>query len=228
MVLFFPTALFAPNDVDFDIERRTISGGTALNGEEDVVATDGGGRWGGVFADFYLDDPAVGKAYRALSALSDGGAAAFAVPFCDHRYQPSDGGRQTVPHSDETPFSDETEYSQGESAVTVAVGAALRATTLVLAGLDTMGDPLIGGETFSIDHPIFRYRAYRVATVEGPVITFRPPLREAVPAGTEVSFDPVCMMRVEGEMRSPITLGGFLDAPALRLVEHFPGPGGYE
>jgi hypothetical protein len=227
MVLVFPTALFAPNDVDFDIEKRTVAGGTALNGEEDLIVTDGGGRWAGTIADVYLDDPIVGKAYRALSALSDGGATPFAVPFCDHRYQPDSSARATVPHSDGTPFSDDTEYSQEGSGVTVAAEAALRATTMVLAGLDLMADPLVGGETFSIDHPTLRYRAYRVATVEGAVITFRPPLRESVVAGTEVSFDPICMMRLEGEMRSPVSLGGFIDAPPIRFVEHFPGPGGY-
>lgn len=227
MVLVFPTGLFAPNDVDFDIEQRVVSGGTSLDGGEDVIATDGGGRWGGTLADFYLDDERVGKAYRALSALSDGGARAFAVPFCDHRYQPVGIGNADAPHSDGSLFSDDTEYSQGGGGVTISAAAPLRSTSLVLSGLDSIGGELIGGETFSIDHLTMRHRAYRVATVNGNTITFRPPLREAVPTGTAISFDPMCMMRVVGDMRSPISVGGFIDAPALRLVEHFPGSEGY-
>lgn len=224
-MLIFPTCTFAPNGVDADLARRTVSGGVALSGAEDLIGTDGGGRVTLEFQDFYLDDPAVAGAYRALSTLSDGGVTPFFVPFCDARHQPTNG-RVSVPHSDGASFSDESEYQQGDASAVTAAAAPLRATTITLTGIN-FPRPLHGGEWFSIDHPTYRHRAYRVGMINGDSITFRPPLREAVPAGTPLNFaDPLCTMRVDGDMRSGSTLG-YAEAPSLRFVEHFPGPEGY-
>jgi hypothetical protein len=221
----FPICLFSPDGVDADIDRRTVSGGTALSGEEDLIATDGGGRVFVEFSNFYLDDPQVALAYRALSAGSDGGATPFVVPFCDSKHQPTIG-TITVPHSDDTPFSDDSEYEQFDASAVVASDAALRATAMTLTEIELARD-LVGGEWFTIVHPVHGDRAYRLIEVDGPAIKFRPPLREAVTAGTAVDFaNPRCVMRLDGEMRSPVTLG-FADGPGARFVEHFPGPGGY-
>lgn len=222
----FPTCLFAPNDVQVDFERRTISGGEAISGEEDLIATDGGGRVFAEFADPYLDDPKVAKAWRAIDAYLDGGAVPIIVPFCDGRHQPTLGPVNTV-HSDGTPFSDESEYVQGDAYGQVAADAALRATTLQLSDL-ILPEALVGGEWLSIDHPTMRWRAYRIAEVVAfdagtATVKIRPPLREAVTAGTAVDFaEPRCVMRVENGLPSPTSLG-FVNAPAVRFVEDFSG-----
>lgn len=226
----FPTCLFAPEGQEADIEKRVVSGGTALSGEEDVIETDGGGRVFVEFTDLYLDDPEVALAYRALSALSDGGATPFIVPLCDARHQPTNG-LLTVPHSDGSTFSDETEYEQADSEASLSADAALRATTLVL---DIAGLPraLLGGEWLSIDHLVHRHRAYRIAEIveqsaTSATVKIRPPLREAATAGTDVNFaDPLCVMRVDGDMRSP-TVMGYAVGDRVRFVEHFPGDEGY-
>lgn len=222
----FPTCLFAPNGVEADIERRVVSGGTSLSGDETLIGTDGGGRVFAEFSEFYLDEPEVALAYRALSVIAEDGLVPLFVPLCDARHQPT-VGHMTVPHSDGTPFADEALYQQQDGGVVTTAGAALRATFLAIQNV-SLARPLLGGEWFSINHPTLRHRAYRVATVEGGGITFRPPLREAVPAGTALNFaDPLCTMRVDGAMRSPSSMG-YAEAPALRFVEHFPGPAGYE
>lgn len=228
MLKLFPTDLFAPEGVEADIDRQTMSGGTSLSGAEDLAQTDGGGRVFAEFGSFYLDEPEVALAYRALSALSDGGVTPFIVPLCDCRHQPS-SGTVTVPFSDDTPFSDETEFAQSGTSVTLAADAALRATTIQIA-IETLPRELLGGEWFSIDHTVHRHRAYRIAEIveqdeTSATIKFRPPLREATEAGAAVSFEPRCVMRVDGEMRSPTSFG-YPDA-SLRLVEHFPGVEGY-
>lgn len=221
MLKLFSTSIFAPDGVEADLERRVISGGTALNGEEDVIATDGGGRWFFELTEPYLDDVAIGRAWRALSAYLDGGATPIVVQICDCRYQPA-GGYALVPHSDGTPFSDDTEYMSGAGGTTVTVDAALRATSLELADITALGDVV----RFSIDHPTLRHRLYQVTEIDGSTIRFRPPLREAVAAGTEISLELRCVMRLDGDMRSPTTLS-FMDSPGARFVEHFPGEGGY-
>lgn len=223
----FPTCLFAPNEVQADLERRTISGGEAINGDEDVIATDGGGRVFVEFGDPYLDDVATAKAWRAIDAWLDGGATPIIVPFCDTRHQPTVGSVSTT-HSDGTPFSDETEYTQGDAHGELAASAGLRATTLHLENL-VLPEVLLGGEWLSIDHTTMRWRAYRIAEITAydadagtATVKVRPPLREAVAAGAEVDFsNPRCVMRIEGGMPSPTTFG--YASGAARFVEDFTG-----
>lgn len=226
MPKLFSPSIFAPDGIEADLERRVISGGTALNGEEDVIATDGGGRWFFELTEPYLDDVPVAKAWRASAAYLDGGARPIIVSLCDCRYQPTSGFSQ-VPHSDGAPFSDDSEYTQGSASVTLAASAALRATSIQVE-IESLPEDLIGGEKFSIRHATMLDRWYEIAEVrDDGWLTIRPPLREATPAGAELNFDdPRCVMRLDGEMRSPTTLG-FIDSPGARFVEHFPGSEGY-
>jgi hypothetical protein len=223
----FPTCLFAPNDVQADLERRTISGGVALSGDEDLIAADGGGRVFVEFGDPYLDDIAAAKAWRALDAYLDGGARAIIVPFCDGRHQPM-RARISATHSDGTTFSDETEYAQGDAHAEIAEAAPLRATTLHLKNL-VLPEDLVGGEWLSVDHPTMRWRSYRIAEITAydaeagtATVTIRPPTREAVTIGEPVDFsEPRCTMRLDGEMPSPTSMG--YASGSARFVEDFSG-----
>jgi hypothetical protein len=228
----FPTCLFAPDDQQADIERRTISGGESLSGDEDLIQTDGGGRVFYEIGNPFLDDVPAALAWRALDAYQDGGSRAIIVPFCDARHQPTNG-RVDVPHSDEATFSDETEYSQGDASAEIAAVADLRATAIELRNL-VLARNLLGGEWLSIDHPVMRWRAYRVAEIleldadAGTAkLAIRPPLREAVSIGEAVDFtSPRCVMRLDGSMPSPMNMG-YTGSTGARFVEHFPGPEGY-
>lgn len=223
----FPTCLFAPNDFQADLERRTISGGESLSGDEDQIATDGGGRVFVEIGDPYLDDDRIALAWRAMDAYLDGGARAIIVPFCDGRHQPW-AESINVPHSDDTTFSDETEYVQTGAHGLIAQPAALRATVLYLDTLDLPRD-LLGGEWLSIDHPTMRWRSYRIAEVlefdaeaRTAKVSIRPPLREAVTEGEDVELaKPRCTMRVEGGLPSPTSMG--YASGSARFVEDFSG-----
>lgn len=222
-----PTCLFAPNEFQADIERRTISGGEALNGDEDMIATDGGGRVFVEIGDPYLDDPEAALAWRAVDAYLDGGSRAIIVPFCDGRHQPG-GSSVDSPHSDGSVFSDEAPYTQGDARGEISEPAALRATIVSLRKLSLSRD-LIGGEWLSINHPTMRWRAYRIAEIleydaaAGTArVSIRPPLREAVMTGEGVDFSkPRCTMRLEGGMPSPTSMG--YASGAARFVEDFSG-----
>lgn len=216
----FPTGLFSFSDQEIDIERQTLSGGTSIDGEEDVVAVDGGGR---VFADFSggaLVDKAQRMAWRALAAIIEEGATSLIVPFCDARHQPYSSA-QHVPHSDDTPFSDGSLYTTGGTA-DIVDAAILRATSLNLSLAE--GISLGGGEWFSIEHPGKGWRAYKVRTIDetGTTVTFRPPLREAVGAGDLVELkQPRCLMRLRPQTRPPTGTSHFgaLGEAAIRFVE---------
>lgn len=223
----FPTCLFAPNEFQADLDRRTISGGEALNGDEDLIATDGGGRVFVEIGDPYLDDADIALAWRALDAYLDGGARAIVVPFCDGRHQPW-AESISVPHSDDTTFSDETEYVQSGAHALVGADAALRATVIQLKDID-LPRALLGGEWLSINHPTMRWRAYRIAEILAydadagtALISVRPPLREAISEGEDIDFaKPRCTMRVDGGLPSPTTIG--YASGAARFVEDFSG-----
>lgn len=216
----FPTALFAFDDQEVDIERRRLTGGTSLSGEEDEIQIDGGGR---VFADFAngpLLEREVTLTWRAVKTLLDEGAV-FIVPFCDKLHQPY-GNEHLVPHSDGTPFSDDTEFEGGGPRASLAAPAALRATTVqIFKEFDPL---LIGGEWFSINHPGKGWRAYRIATVEAQgettaTIGFRPPLREAAEEGAEIDFaNPRCLMKQQGATSTRTEIGRYGEA-AIRFVE---------
>lgn len=216
----FPTCLFAPNGTEAFLERRTISGGTSINDDETLIGTDGGGRVALTLQDFDLDEPEVARAWDAIDAWMDGGLRPMIVPFCDAVHQPAlffDG----VPHSDGTPFSDESLYETPGTDVSLAVDAPLRATVIQVDVASLNGDPL---GWFSIDHATWRHRAYKVAeiiaqTATTATISIRPPLREATVAGTAIDFaSPRCVMRIDGEMRAPRTMG-YADGQPLRFVE---------
>lgn len=220
----FPTCTFAPNGTEPYIDRRVISGGTSLSGDETLIGTDGGGRVVLEMNDFDLDEPEVANAWDMLDALMDGGLVPMAVPFCDGRHQPAyffDG----VPHSDGTPFSDESLYETPGSDVTLAVDAPLRAAVLQINIALLDGAPR---GWFSIDHATWRHRAYKVAEVLAvtpttATIRIRPTLREATAAGAELDFaNPRCTMRLDGEMRAPRTMG-YAEGQPLRFVEDMTG-----
>lgn len=214
----FPTRLFRFNESEVGIERQTLRGGVSLAGEEDVISADGGGR---VFAEFSngpLIDRSPTLAWRAFLARMEEGVVPVIVPFCDARHTPYVGAPHRVPHSDDTPFSDETLYVGGGAPnATLTSNAALRATTIAFAISDER--LFQGGEWFSIEHPTKGYRAYQITSVntQGNV-SFRPPLREAAAIGTVVNFSaPRCLMVQDGRSRSQ-KQGRYTEA-AIRFIE---------
>lgn len=213
----FPTCQFGFFEMEADIERVTISGGTSLANVEDMISTDGGGRVFCEFADAELVDREKVLAWRAIKTMLDEGVTEIVVPFCDPRHQPVNTPIEGVPHSDGSPFGDDSLYASGGGNGEVAAPAALRATSLTFTG--TTEKPLIGGEWFSIQHPNKSHRAYRIGRIAGSTLTFRPPLREAITAGEVINFrNPLCLMRVEGRPGNRLQLGRITPA-AIRFVE---------
>lgn len=221
MLATFPTCQFSFAMREMIVRSNVISGGTALNGEDTVIVTDGGGRWVAEYQNAPLNTREKVLSWRALRALLNSGTRPFIFPICDARHQPV-ASRQRVPHSDGTPFSDDSLYSSGDCEVYAAAGSPLRSTSMAL-NIVQLGKPIIAGERFSIEHPTWSHRLYEIATIDGDEITFRPPLREAVTAGTELNFsDPRCVMRLSGDMSAPLN-GPRFATGSLMLVEDMTG-----
>lgn len=187
--------------------RRTgnvVDGGESLSGISDDNETTGGGFLVAEFSNGSTRDKAGGNAWRAVTDL-DGGEVLIVMLCAERLFQPV-GAFQEVTHSDGTPFDDDTPYVGGGLSFETTADAALRATSLQITG----AADLIGGELFSIEHPNWGWRAYRIRAIQSGVISFRPPLREAVPAGTELEFyTPRCQMKMKGSSGNETTIGKY-------------------
>jgi hypothetical protein len=134
-----------------------------------------------------------------------------------------------IPHSDGTLHSDGTGYAQSAiDAVTDPDTAyPLRATTMRIEM--RVGATLVGGESFSILHPGMGWRLYEIGTVDylddgvTADITFMPPLREAIPASTQLEFDrPRCLMRLGGPNSMDLSVAPWtFNVASVDFVEAF-------
>ena len=221
MLATFPTCQFSFATREIAVQQNVISGGTSLNGVETVIATDGGGRWAAEYGNAPLNRRDKIMSWRAARAMLEGGAVPIIFPICDARHQPV-AFRHHVPHSDGSPFSDESLYESGDCDVICFVDAPLRATSMVME-FRSLGRPIVAGERFSIDHPSWRHLLYEIKATDGVTVQFRPPLREAVSAGTEINFsDPRCVMRLNSDMAAPLN-GPRSATGSIILVEDMTG-----
>lgn len=213
------------------LSGNVITGGLSIGGQSQATRSDGGGLWRWSFNRIWLRSPDQLRAWRALRGhLKDGGQPMI-VPFCDLRHAPRplvDGvpalPGPAVPHSDDTYFSDETGYVTPLIEAHVVGAVALRAVTMTVEIV--VGEPLRGGELFTIVHETHGPRLYLVEEVEDlgggqQTIIFSPNLREAIEDDTALDFDnPRCVMRsVRGSM--PLTTSGRTAFVSVSFIETF-------
>ncbi|MBI1179099.1 MAG: hypothetical protein GC201_00975 [Alphaproteobacteria bacterium] len=208
----FDPGQFNFDDQDIRIALQSTSSGTSLSGIEEPIVTDGGGRLIAEFKNGTLLSREQNLLWRAMTAAMDGGATPVIVMFCDARHQPL-GSPSYVPHSDDTPFDDDSLYSGGGySDIESAQNKALRSTTMRIKINSTEKD-IIGGEWFGIEHATWGWRAYNVISITKFSgiqydIEFRPPLREAIVSGDVLDFNrPRCQMRVAQATSNPLSMG---------------------
>lgn len=204
MAIVFPRKLLMETDHDWNLSGIEMNAGRGTYSPSVSVRTDGGGFWTASLNNIRFPDTTYTLLWRALRQATSNGVVPFVVPRNDTSFAPLPNGAELgpLPHSDGAFFDDKTGYYQPAIDIEIATDAALRATTLVLA--INSSAPLIGGEAFSIEHSTMGWRMYEIATVEVSgdiqpyaVVTFNPPLREAVTAGTYVEFDrPRCIMKL--------------------------------
>jgi len=169
----------------------------------------------------------------------DGGAQPIVLPMCDLRHAPIpliNGQRifhvDDVPHSDLSPFDDDTPYQHNIQTTIIATGDGplpLRATSIAIRV--TQGGMLKPGQYFSIDHPTVGPRLYRITDTFGitPDVTqaiceIRPPLREATTGNTPLEFNhPACVMRLASVDAMDLTLQmRKYGTPTVNFIEAFP------
>lgn len=221
----FPRALLREQSHSWNLVGTVMAPGQNAQSVSSVVRSDGGGFWSCVMTDVSLSgiNGANLKSrerikvstllWRAVRQICDGGVNSIVVPRNDALFRPYPAGASafgTIPHSDGSLFSDGSGYYQPVISVTTIGPAALRSTSLVLSIVHC--GQLLGGESFSIQHPTKGWRLYEIGTVDmvdddRAIVTFMPPLREAVADGADVEFDrPCCTMRLAKPSSMDLTI----------------------
>jgi len=223
MTPLWPLGVLKPQSVTFEIAPRTLAGPSSVSGVAQVVASDAG-IWKATYSNLIINtrkrEPVL--AMRAISALLEGRVHPILVPMC-RGYQPYapewKGLYDPVPHSDDSPFSDGSEYQSSVIDVTLASNIPVRGTTANIA--IHVAHEIQPGQHFSIGERLYRIRTIE-HTGEGAVtITFRPPAREAATIGTRLEFDfPVCRMRLASDNEMDLALDyGRWSFPSVNFIE---------
>ncbi len=200
-ILVWPHDVLIPAENYPNIVPFTRTGGRALGGAKPSVRTDLG-FWTIDYVGILLHSPAQLRVWEAIKDILSGSSGRIAVPIWVQQSAPWAGGPRvgyepspTVPHDDDTPFDDGTEYEQGAISIET-VGETLIGATVITLRAIAAGDDL-SGVFFSYEHAL--YRTGRVVSVDGNDWTMRisPSIRQTIPAGATLEFDiPTCLVRL--------------------------------
>lgn len=219
----WPRAVLKPKRANFNIASRSLAGPSSISGVSQIMASDAG-IWKATFADIIIKrSSSAVLAFRAISTLLEGRMHPILLPRCG-AYQPYEANWrqlvQGVPHSDGTPFGDASLYRTRSIDIRLVSNIPLRGTAanvvLVAAGF------LHPGQDFSIGERMYRIRTVQMTGDNTAAVTFRPPAREAVAAGSEMEFDnPVCRMRLasDAEMDLDLDMTAPWTFPTVNFIE---------
>lgn len=221
--ILWPRSVLKPKRDPFNIAPRTLAGPSSVSGVSQVSASDAG-IWKATFADIIIKRGTASiLAFRAIANLLEGRMHPILVPRCC-AYQPFDPDWKDllnkVPHSDTSPFSDGGLYRSRAIDIRLTSNIPLRGTTANIAIV--AAGQLQPGQDFSVGERMYRIRTVQMTGANTATITFRPPAREAVAAGTEMEFDrPVCRMRLatDAEMDLDLDLVAPWSYPTVNFIE---------
>ncbi|WP_421565906.1 hypothetical protein [Ochrobactrum sp. EDr1-4] len=221
--ILWPRSVLKPKRDPFNIAPRTLAGPSSVSGVSQVSASDAG-IWKATFADIIIKRGTASiLAFRAIANLLEGRMHPILVPRCC-AYQPSDPDWKDllnrVPHLDTSPFSDGGLYRSRAIDIRLISNIPLRGTTANIAIV--AAGQLQPGQDFSVGERMYRIRTVQMTGANTATITFRPPAREAVAAGTEMEFDrPVCRMRLatDAEMDLDLDLVAPWSYPTVNFIE---------
>ncbi|MGE3874089.1 MAG: hypothetical protein AB7F74_14135 [Parvibaculaceae bacterium] len=187
MTLVWPIGVLTPQTIGRPYLARSTTGTTAISGEEQVVVSPAA-RWMIRYLNITANRRGKIIAHDALEVILEGRANPILVPLCEGSRRPfATGGPFTVPHSDNTPFSDSTEYVSPSISVIANGAAAQGATSMGMTVVD--GSDLEPGQHFTIGERLYRIRLITAQAGSDHVVTFRPRLREAVADAARIDFE---------------------------------------
>lgn len=222
----FPIHRLTPQTVKADPAPRVISGGVSISGDEDVIETDGGGRWVITFSGISLNHVWREQMWSAWSSYLRGGARAVLVPVYSLRTAP----RPIAGHSPMRPSGIVTDDDVFPTSLSFAspyiVARAnslvpLRGTTIHITV--EQGARIEPGMKFG--HGLRAYKIERVVSRSGltAVCIMSPPARAPIPNNALLNFDwPVVQCRaVPGQDLAPEMLWARRGDVSVSFIEDF-------
>lgn len=226
MLYVWPAHTFNPTSIKADLVENVITGGQSLSGDEDVIATDGGGRWKITFSGIVLRTPKMIRLWDAWTAHLAGGARAVLCPLvsCQTAPRPFAGAgiaRPSALHADDDMFATAVGYASPFIVASTVGSAALRATTLTINV--AQGARIQGGEKFSINRRGHKIERVLSRTGQQATVIVSTPTREAIPNGTAVNFEwPVVQTKLTpGQDLAPDLAFGRRAEMSISFVEDF-------
>lgn len=226
----FPLHRFAPEAIKADVVAKVVSGGTALNDEEDVIQTDGGGRWEIGFSGISLRTVWRERAWSAWTSYLAGGARRVLVPVYALRTAPrpvSGSGllRPSNVVADDDVFPTSLAFAAPYIVAQCVGPVAVRATTLSIAV--AQGARVQPGMRFGAG--VRAYKIEQVISRDGLSATVKisPPARAAIAAGDPLNFNwPLVQCRaVTGQDLAADMMWGRQGTTSLAFVEDFSDAG---
>lgn len=224
MLPIFPAHLFNPQAIKADVKATEISGGTALNGDETTILTDGGGRWGITYSGISLRTPRLLRLWNMWSSHMPGRA--FFVPLVSLHTAPRPiaGGslaRPSAIEANDDDFPTSVRYAAPYISAHLALGYAVRATQMSITV--AQGARIEGGERLSVAGRAFTIERVLSRDGQTAVVTVSPPARAAASTGDEVNFEwPVVQCKlVPGQDLAPDLAFGQRAQVAISFVEDF-------
>lgn len=191
-MFILPIHKLRPDGIKADVAPRVISGGVALNNEEDVIQTDGGGRWEISFSGISLNTVEKQRLWDAWTSYLSGGARAILVPVYSLRTAPRPvAGNGLMRPSrlivDDDAFPTSVAFAAPYIIAQVTAPVALRATMMTIR-VD-QGARVTHGMRFSVGGR--SYKIERVLSRDGlqAVCVTNPPARAVIPSGSAAVFD---------------------------------------
>lgn len=221
-ILHWPAGLLTPQSSPFDIVPFSRTGGRSLGGVMRSAKSDRG-WWSGsynniIFRRTNFDQQ---RTWNALRVALGGTTGLIAVPVCSTALWAGYGLTfgQTVPHDDDTPFDDETEYSQSAVLLEMASFASLGATVVTLRLLDL---PIGGSIRFSYQHAMYetgRILAQPSATTYQ--VEIFPAIRAPIPADAILENEkPTVLCHLASDTAMDLDLGATrTPRPSVAFIE---------
>jgi hypothetical protein len=219
-IIDFPSALKISDRSDPMLIQNTRSGGVGMDGGEQIMSPLSG-RWEWRVA-IPIRNEMQARQLRVLKSRMKGRFNYVRMSLCDqYRITLKDVGgdypEPGIPHDDDTLFSDDSGY-QNSVTSPVQANAAANATVISIRASDLNGK-MAEGVYFSINEWLYLVESFELDGTDY-LVTFSPPLREAVVIGEEANFSGVALWSFVSDATGDIDMRiGRFGTAALNFVE---------
>lgn len=212
-MVVWPAGLLCPEEIEPNPVPRSRSGGRTLGGPDRPKQTDTG-YWQIGMNNIPLYDTESRRWWNAIRTMLQGRSGLAIIPVWSRDTAPYPTGMFEGPilttHSDGSPFSDGSMYSQYAIRIKSVGVTPIGAKTIRLQ-TETSGTELLGTR-FSYNHAF--YETGLGEKDAGGIWTFPifPPIRAPIPDASELNFDdPTCLVRMKTDREMDVANNGYLN-----------------